>query len=770
MPGVRLDVVEDADHFRVVVTAAGREAVRLDAPVGVETTDGGETSTSYDEAVWVDSELRCSASVESGDGTALRVDDVWSANAEGDGYVVRRSWTVLRSGTSTGVRTELVADALADPAGTGHRYFVSGCVYNRNDTDLDGTDDYLGAGVREFRDDRNGALAVLAYDPSSGLGTCLARTTAPAFDVALTEEQLRSGIVVADTDIGSLGVIESRSSSRLRASFPFREERGFSLHIDGRGWTGFLPVVPGMTGSVEYELRFVVAPDLTGAIWDVVERQRSRLGTAPTELPMPMEELERYRFELTQQYFRAWDALEDPRAPAGYLTHFSPREGRTLGSVLEFGFTGAQTLLALGSMRRGYREGVPLWVSRARLVNDFFVNFCQAPNGYSEGLYDTRTRSFLHWFTGILMPFQYSDDDDELRDYLGTQITTALAPIARELRDVQGNYLRTMCEAVYAVVRSYQEDLKHGVSQPRWLEAGQRFAEFLLEHQSPDGSWARAYSPDGRALTHPAEWFGRGPVEQSSGTLFPVPVLALLHELTGDRRLLAAIERAADFIARTYVPEVLYCGGLNDTAMLKSVKADSTGALFAMRALVRGFQVTGRPEHLAAAVKAAKIAASWVFLWNVPFPEGTLLREHDFRTTGWAVCDAIPGGSYVEDVFLEFLGDLAQVAALAGEPGLFDFVELVAHGMQQGLSTPRDMWGYAAPGIQCEGVMTSYWLSAPEETAFSGAVGKVKGDDNDTCNGFVNAAAMYGLDALRSAFGTVNLREIRAAVGLDRRA
>ena len=74
------------------------------------------------------------------------------------------------------------------------------------------------------------------------------------------------------------------------------------------------------------------------------------------------------------------------------------------------------------------------------------------------------------------------------------------------------------------------------------------------------------------------------------------------------------------------------------------------------------------------------------------------------------------------------------------------------------------MLGYAAPGIQCEGYLTSYWLSAPDETAFSGAVGKVKGDDNDTCNGFVNAAACYGLDTIRDMFDTLDFAEIRSRV------
>ena len=176
---------------------------------------------------------------------------------------------------------------------------------------------------------------------------------------------------------------------------------------------------------------------------------------------------------------------------------------------------------------------------------------------------------------------------------------------------------------------------------------------------------------------------------------------------------------------------------------------------------MRAHRLSGEEKYLEAAVTAARVAASWVFLWDVPFPPSTLLADADFKTTGWVVCDAIPAGSYVEDVFLEFLPDLAEVAVAAAEPELIDVAELIMNGMQQGVSLPGKMLGYAAPGIQCEGFMTSYWLSAPDETKFSGAVGKRKGDDNDTCNGFTNGAALYGLDTLRQQFGTTDLSTIR---------
>ena len=754
----------------LALRSGGTDVLVTSTPVCLATTEGGAVARGYD-AVEADGLVtRCRTDAALDDGTRVLLEDVWTPSDQGDGFLVDRSITVVEDGSASGVRAELVLESALAASQADWQFYVTGALYNRNDTDLDGREDYLGGTVQEYRDDRNGHLAVLAYLPSTGQGLSLARTSVPRHDVVVDEDELVDGVVVKDSDIGSLGVLFAEGSPlALRAGYPFREERSFCLETNGRGWAGFLPVERGRTATVQYEVRLFSADDLTEAIWAVSQRQMLRLDTRPAPLPLPLEELEQHRFLLTQLYFKAWEPEEDARRPAGYLTHFSPRSGKTLGSLIEFGFTGAQGLHALNAIRRGHRDGVPLWVNRGRQVLDFFVRECQNPNGFAQGIYDPLTKQFRYWFTGILLPFQYSDDDATLTAYLGSQITRSLGPVAAELRQLPGNYTRTMCEAVYPLLLAYEEERSHGVEHPDWLAAGEAFGSFLLMTQGADGSWHRGYSPAGEPLTEPVEWFGASPVERGSGTIFPIEVLEALHRLTGKDEYRAAALSAADFIAETYVPGVLYCGGLNDTTHIKSVKIDSVGVMFAMRSLIRAYRLGGEARHLTAAVKAAKVLASWLYLWDVPFPEGSLLASGGFRTTGWAVCDVIPGGSYVDDEFLEFLGDTLDIAVAGAVPELVDVVELVLHGMQYGLSIPPNMLGYAAPGIQCEGYMTGYWLSAPEETAFSGAAGKVKGDDNDTCNGLVNAQALYGLDALRDAYGTVEFAEIRR-MALERMA
>ena len=83
------------------------------------------------------------------------------------------------------------------------------------------------------------------------------------------------------------------------------------------------------------------------------------------------------------------------------------------------------------------------------------------------------------------------------------------------------------------------------------------------------------------------------------------------------------------------------------------VKIDAIGVMFSMRSLLQVYEATQAPEFLDAAVKAARVLSSWVYLWDVPFPGDSLLGRSGFRSTGWAGCDVIPAGSYLDNEFAE---------------------------------------------------------------------------------------------------------------------
>ena len=697
------------------------------------------------------------------DGTRLAFQDTWRP-ARAQSVEIERVVTVDVQGRAEGVNTRMSWEvAFAQVMSFDDvQLVVPGAFYGKNDTDDDGRDDYLQTYDQDYRDDRLPSMSLVAWSKRDQRFVALARADPPRQDEALTRAQIVARHFVHATDIGSLGFSPSLrhpAAFDLRASYPFCESSTFCLNTQGEGWAAYFASEQGRRIRVSYRLTFGNAGSLTEAAWKMVCSQMGHLAAQPDKVTFSFDQSLRYRQELVLGNYRRWEAEERAGTPAGFMIHFSPRSGKQQHQILEYGFTGAQILLAYDILRLSASD--PSSREKALSVIDFFVRKAPQPNGWVHGLYDVPKKDYVYWWTGILLPFQYSHAKGDLEKYLGAQVVEALLPIGEKLQRVKGNYLRTMCDAIYPLLLAYRAEQERGVEHKEWLEAASRFGDFLLRVQESDGTWHRGYDTEGNPLRDPAEWFGASDTERKSGTIFPVSVLCELFQITEDRRFLKAARKACAYIIDRIITPVAYCGGLNDTTHVKSVKIDAVGVMFALRSCVRLYELTGENPLLLAAVDAARMLATWVYLWNIPFPPKSLLGRWRFGTTGWTVCDVIPAGSYVDCELAEFLGDLLKTAEWAKDEHLFEIAELGCHGMQHGLSTPERLMGYARPGIQCEGYMTGYWLSDTEVTEFSGAAAKGKGADNDTCNGLVNAQSIYGMLEVRERYGTLDFAEIR---------
>src|SRR4051794_23633759 len=214
-----------------------QRVVGLPAPVVVEFLGGPPVRTAYDELTEDGGDLVGTVTVRSGDDVVV-VRDEWSA---GDEVTVTR--TVTGSGT---VRVSI--EGLVLPDG-GVRFddvtvFAPPALYDLNDIDGDGVEDYTDTRSLTFRDDRLTGLAVLAYSPAGRLGVALTREDVPEFDDVPDRERGQQEFVQR-TDIGSLGVVPDTSDGVTAvASYPFVERtRSHALTAEGREpWGAFWPL------------------------------------------------------------------------------------------------------------------------------------------------------------------------------------------------------------------------------------------------------------------------------------------------------------------------------------------------------------------------------------------------------------------------------------------------------------------------------------------------------------------------------------------------
>jgi len=692
----------------------------------------------------------------------LHLMDTWYQSKDGS-ICLDRKMVCTESDKNEGIRvtTEFrICDEMAESFND-YQLIVPGAFYNKNDTDQDGMDDYLGTYNQDYKDDRNPGLSETAWCRKSKNYFTLIRADIPGEDRSVTRQQLDARHFIHQTDIGSLGFMPSPYRTKemiLRCDYPFYERNSFCLNIDASEWSAYREMKKGDSFRVSYILRTSEAESLTDAGWQVSVYQMNRILNDNIKLPFTLQESMDYRRELTHNSYREFPDKQGN--PAGYFVHFSPRESYGVQNILEYGFSGQQQMLSYVMLRAARELKSEEHKRRALKTLKFFIDTCIHESGIPYGLYDVDKEEFIFWWTGVLFPFQYSHSRSELERYLGRQVVSAILPIAEELKKNNGNYTRTMVDSIYYLWLCYEEEKKDGVLHDDWKTAVMKFCDTFVSLQNTDGSWNRAYTMDGRPLIKPVEWFGCNDLERGSGAIFPIEVIARIYKETKDEKYLKSCKRAADFIYNNYVQDIKYTGGLNDTTHKKSIKIDAVGVMFAMRSLLLTYEMCGEKKYLEAAAEAAKVLSTWTYLWNIPFDKSTLLGRHGFQTTGWAGCDVIPACSYVDNEFAEFVPDVLRIVEYSKDLHLARLAKIVFLGMQHGMSTPMDMYEYKMSGVQCEGFMTSLWLSDTENPEFSGAVAKMKGDDNDTCNGLINGQQLATMHELRDRYNTMDMEEI----------
>lgn len=736
--------------------------VRVPRPVSLEFHVPGKptdsVSVGYDEAVESDSGLRATAHVTY-DGWEIAVDDEWTVQASV--LRVHRSVRVLRSGTSPcGVRATITADLHAGgelfDAG---RYYAPPALYNLNDIDEDGLEDYVDSRELVYRDDRLTALSVLAYFPRLGGGIALVRTDLPERDDS-PERERGEVEFLQSTDVGSLGVApttEDRAS--LVAAYPF-VERSHSHALTARGreaWGAFYPLSAGAElFDVTYEFRALRAESDIDALWRLWSARLVELDPQRVELPTTLEEITRLRVEALLPYYA--EGVVNGEQAAGFVTNCHPQDGIQLGNIIQYGFTGQNVLNALHALNHADTSADPAARDKGLRVIDFFASQALAsPRGLTPTLYDLEHGRTSNWWSGLILPLAYASEGDDLEQLMGpvyNHMKYAIEP----LKGLEGTYLRCMAEEHTALLRAYRSEADRGSEHADWLAAAVSFGDFLLSAQEEDGTWRRAYGFDGSPLVEPRVWFGLAELNQKSSTATAVPFLVALSEITGEDRYLESARKAERFTAERFVRDVKHNGGIHDSIYARAQLVDSESILFCLRASLAVWRSTGDERALRSALDAARLLATWVYLWDVPLPPSSTLAGYGFRTTGWSACDT-SGAGYIHPYELHAVPDLFEVAVATGDEDLARIAELVLAGSSANVETPEKSWGYARPGLQEEGVLVSWWMI--DDPMFEGTHfgGRGKGEGNKTCLPWISAVGIDAHDVLVQRYGTSDLGE-----------
>lgn len=701
------------------------------------------------------------------EGEALgRVSVTDTYTEEADGILLDREVSVLEEGTGKGIRLLYEMDLFPEdtPGFADLRYFAPPAIFDKNDLDEDGYEDYFHTKKTIFRDDRFNYPIFMAYSEKEQKAVRLERTPLPEYDSHPDRgTEGKDALFLQKTDIGSMGIDgESGGNAKLTACYPFYEGNAtIALYIVKMVPFGaFWPLKKGEHFHVSYRLSSRSHEDFHDACWYSVKSVIQEKKPEPQALLTTPEEIVRYRLKALDQYYIEKDKTEDSNEPAGYVLNCHPQEGRQLENIIQYGFTGQNIMNAYNVLRYGYETENQEYIRKAVRVADFFADKIHIrESGMFYNLYNIDNKKVNFWWTGLLLPLAYARGE-ELDELMGP-LYEYRKEVIDTLVHLKGAYLRCMNEDATALLRLYLLEKKRGNIHSNWLEAIQNYGEFLLRTQEEDGGWYRAYDLEGKPIIHPEIWFGKTIYEKKSSTATSISFLAEMYQMTGEKRYLEAAERAGVFVKTYIIDRVRFNGGVHDSIYAKGQLIDNESILYPMFGMLSLYEATKKDVFLEGAVRAAHYNASWVCLWNVPLPEDSTLKKYGFNSIGMGACDTC-GCGYVHPFQLMCVAEMAQIAVYAGDRELLEAARLYWLGCSQTVSLPENDWGYAAYGLQEEGYLVSWW--AVDDPMFSGDKGfghRWKGEGNKTCFPWINGVGVKAYWSLLDRFGTTDFTRIQ---------
>ncbi len=241
---------------------------------------------------------------------------------------------------------------------------------------------------------------------------------------------------------------------------------------------------------------------------------------------------------------------------------------------------------------------------------------------------------------------------------------------------------RILGEMAYNLLRLYQQ----ANSEPSrfvWFEAAREIVDFFVEHQLRNGSLGKWWSRKGELVS-----------DQGTNGAHLIPALVEMHRMSGDDKCLRCARRAAEYYISEFVEPGIYWGDTLDAECI-----DKEAGHIILKALLCLHEVEPCDQYLEACRQVARFLQTWIYAYNVTFPDKSPLGKRNISTRGGTSVS-------VSHHHLDFYGfaiayDFLRLQRITGDTiynelakGLIRFcVQLIAD-IDDPLGAPRFMRGW----------------------------------------------------------------------------
>lgn len=447
-------------------------------------------------------------------------------------------------------------------------------------------------------------------------------------------EKSADWVVDSSLQYASLG-ISAEEETIIKYIYPGSEGETSYLEPSG-GWAGRAhPVRSGVTHQYQITVHF-------GEGRDCYERMRREwrhwyAHFRPEVYSCDLEKVYEDGVNLIDTYCQEYNGVMGlpfwVMVPGGNVSDIS----------FQMGFVGQQTQCAYHLIRHGIRRKIPHMVEKGKKIIDFWVTNSMKESYLPQVWYD-------------VFPPKFRED--------------------------YPTYLRTAADGMEGILTAFLYLKRHGEVKEEWFDFCRRFGDRLGEVQGEDGSFARAYGRDGRAVH-------KGKYNTSNVIRF----LINLYFAAGEKRYRDIAVRAGEFCYGYIYKKMCYIGGTADN----DNTIDKEAGMQALYAFLALYDLTGENKWIEAARGAADFCETWTYSWTFPIKpcKGNAVF-HEVNQTGLSL---IATGHSHCDVMMGYCPfDYYRLYLLTGDEHYMEFAEMILCNTKQ--TTDWDgKHGHAYPGL-----------------------------------------------------------------------
>lgn len=255
--------------------------------------------------------------------------------------------------------------------------------------------------------------------------------------------------------------------------------------------------------------------------------------------------------------------------------------------------------------------------------------------------------------------------------------------------------IRRQSEGAYAALLYLDYEHKKDRKHPQWEDKIKHLLDAMIQLQNDDYSFPRKFKADAQI------------VDASGGSsACIIPTLVMASSYFNNKKYMDVARKTADYIEKELVSKADYFSStLDANCEDKEASYYTATAYYYLAMNSKGKE---RAHYVDMAKEAAYFAATWYYLWDVPFAKGQMLGDMGFQTRGW-------GNVSVENNHVDaYVFDLATVFEwLSTETEELRFSQLAllmrTSMHEQLLPYPNHMCGVAKIGYHPEVVQHTQW-------------------------------------------------------------